>query len=388
MSRRLAYENNRLYEYDYMVEGFIFRRWRDQRITNPSRMIFPQEGSRAYYQVGDCIFTREWPRGDAARRFEEFSRSLNSEYSWGAFIMYLLGISTIKITKEIVEIRGRDESSFSVVFTPYLIISDDERLQLHYTGGRETETISSRSLNDTYNWTGLIHSTRAIRPAANAMVQVISLPFGGVARQGATRIMAPLMRRYGRRIFLRIFTATGKGTVQNFVRNKMVQKVAIFCAKLARDTVNNAMREYYTQLYANQLRGAVNEDYVRSIRMDVIVAHAFRDAVAENVTGVIKEGIGKLVPEPVAEGLFDVAVSERITAYMATKMLQESLYPLIQILKSSITAISIEGDESTYARRLTDDVQKNFLERYTGGILSDHVGSALNDIMDSPELIL
>lgn len=387
MSRRLAYENNRLYEYDFRAVGFISRSWEEYRITNPSRMIFPQKGSRAYYQVGDCIFTREWPRSDAASRYEEFASSLNSEHSWGSLVMLLLGMSTIKITKEIVEINSVG-STFRVVFRSHLVISDKERLQLHYRGGSETETISESSLNETYTWTGLIHSTEAIRPAANAMVEIISLPIGGAARQGATRVLAPLMRRYGRRIFLRLFTATGKGTVHSFVRNQMVQKTGIFFAKLARDTVKNAITSYYTELITNQDRQAVDPSAVRQMRMEVIIAHAFRDAVAENVTGAIKSGIGKLVPESAADGLFDPAVTERITNYMTRKMLQEAFNPLNEILKSSILSVNFGGDEKSYQQRLTDDLEKKFVKRYTGGIFADLVGSALEDILTDPALVI
>lgn len=386
MSRRLAYENQRLYEYDYKPVGIIFRRWQEHRITNPHRMIFPQNGFRAFYQVGDCIFTRDWPRNEAARRYQEFAVRLNSEFSWGSFILFLLDTSNIKITQQIVAINAfRD--TFSVTFRSLLIISDNERLLLHYIGGHETQTISERQLNDTYLWTGLIHSTRAIRPAGEAMLDIITLPIGGVARTGAKRLLVPLMRRHGKRIFLRLFAGAGKERVKNFVRSKMFQKVGIFFAKLARDTVQNIVTTYRRELIVNRDRQAVDPATVQNLRLEIILANAFRDAVAANVTGEIKSGIGKLVPDEAADAIFDVGVAERITAYMAKTMLEQAVHPLNSILKSSIEAISFDGDESTYRRRLTEDVDKKFRQRYTGGIFADLVSSALNDILETPELV-
>lgn len=385
MSRRLALENNRLYEYDYRLEGFIFRQWRDHMITNPDGLIYPQGGSRHYYRTGDFIFTQSYSREEAAQHFQEFADRVNSEYSWGSFIIYLLGLSEINITKEIVEINGRAEH-FQVVMRSYMVISDEEKLQLHYRGGRDQEVMRSDVLNQKWAILGGVHSMRAIEPAAIAMLHVISLPFGGAARAGAMRIMGSLMQRYGRRILMRLFTAEGKRRVLAIVSSKVAQKTALFFAKVARDTVQNIIQEYHTQLNANNLRGSVDTRLIESMNLRHIVAHAFRDAVADNITGAITGAIGSLVPDEAAEGLFDSRMAQNITVYVTRELLAEMATPVTIIIKSSIASVEF-GSDSTYSQRLGDKVEEEFLSHYRGRLV-DLVKSPVESILSDPNLIL
>ena len=380
-------EGNRLYEYDYRPQGIIFRTWQDVMITNPDRLLYPQDRREAYYRVGDFIFTSEWSRNDARRRFHEFATQLDSENTWGTFILWLLDLSTINITREIVEINGRT-GRFEVVLKPYMILSDEEMLELHFIGGRETETLSQERLNQMISDRSIVHNTRAIRPAAIAMLNIISLPIGGAVRQGATRILLPLMRRFGRRILTRLFSEAGQRTVIQLVKNKVAQKAAAFLFSLAKDTVENIVREYYTQLRNNQLRGSVDPELVQSLRLVPIIGSSFRDAFADNISGLIVDSFGSLVPEAARDGIFDPSVKERINQYVGTKMLEAMITPCADLVRAAIRAIDVNTDESTYGRRLQTEIEERFKERFSPDTLGNIVSDPVQSLLSNPNLML
>jgi len=387
MSRHLELHDNKLYEYEFARKSFFLGGLEERRITDPERMIFSQKGNRAYYKIGDHIFTRKWTPEDAGKHYEEFAGRLNAEYSWGTLIMYLLDISDITITKEIVEING-SQNGFSVVFKSYMVVSEKERLQLHYIGGRDHEVVSDRQLNNTYVWTGLIHDTAGIEPAAMVMLEIITLPIGGAAKQVATRALAPLMRRYGRRILTKLFTDAGKQTFIKIASKEIAKTTAKLFAEFAADVATGIIKQYYAEIKKNQLRGAAGEDLIRSIDLDVIIARAFRDAVAKFITGAISEAFGSLVPQTAVDGLFDKQLKERTTDYMNKFMLNELLAPFNLIIKAAIVSIDFPDDETTYSQRLGKKIEKDLLKKYSPKGFADIAAKPLKNILSSPQLIL
>jgi hypothetical protein len=322
----------------------------------------------------------------AAMLYEEFSNRLDSEYSWGDFVLFLLDMDEVIVTKKIVSITGAGNSA-RVVLKPYLKLSDNEMLELHLRNGRMSEVQSFAQLSESFMWGHIHYSTRVWIPIAQGLMTVITLPLGGAGRVAAGRIMAPLMRRFAFKVMRKLFRIGGARLLR-LVAGKVARKSVSILAKIARDTVVKTIRAYFAQIRSNQLRGRVNPSFVRTINVDRIVREAVRDSIAENVTGEIIAGIESILPGGSASGFIPPSMKERITNYVTRKCLVAMLGPITQLVKSSVQTVDFSNDQRTYSARFHQHFETELRKMFSGALLSDLVSDAVRDMMSNPNIII
>lgn len=349
------------------------------QVSSSADLLFPTATGKPYYQVGDMILTAELDGRRLASMYREFEDERN--FSWGRFLLYVMDVEKVQVGKRIEAIQGEGDRA-RMTLRPLMKVADNDWVQLTTLRGEHLDVQTTSQLRDSFLFAGLYDQLKIWIPISQGVVEVVTLPIGGAARSGATRIGTVLFKRYGPKAAKRFLSWGGRKLAGDAAR-KAATAAGKIAAGTAKDTTKAIVGKYYEQLRIDKVKGVHELD----AKLPDIVRTALRDAFAENVTKVLIETIESEVPGTKADELLSKPIKERITLYLTQKVLKNGLAPCTIFLKSIIKALPV-GDKETYERNLSTQLQKEFTAWLSVATLTGHLEEGIKDLVDRPELVI
>ena len=376
MARSIVISNSRILE--SKTTRNLFSPDVTVQVSSSTELLFPTSTNKPYYQVGDMILTAELDGRRLSRMYKEFEG--DADFSWGKFLLYAMDADKVVVAKRIEAIHGEGRSA-RVTLRPLMRVSD-EWVQLTTFRGEHIDVQSASQLSESFLFADLYDSLKIWIPISQGVAEVVTLPFGGAAKSGASRIGSLLFRKYGPKAAKRLISWGGRK-----LAGKAARKAALMAGKIAAGTAKDATKEIitkrYEQLRIDKVKGT-NE--LEALLPDILTS-ALRDAFTDNVTTVLIELIEESVPGVGADKLISAHIKESITRYLTQKVLKNGLAPCTIFIKSALRSIPV-GNKETYSKNLGAQLQKEFTAWLSPATLTSLLEEGFKDLVDRPELVI
>jgi hypothetical protein len=347
-------------------------------ITIPGRLTYPN-GKRAYYQAGDLLFGVKLKRFQLEGYYLEYKRTKESDFSWAAFLMLVLGVTGDgNVVDRIVSITGTDDKGY-VVTKPLLKLSNTDFLELTRTNGSQEKHQSFSEFKNSFVFSYYAKTTSAIIPFAEGMVEVVSVFFGG----GAKNIFGSLFKRFGKRKVIGAIFKLGGQRIVRVIMSKMSLNVARFIARTSKDVLKKYLAANDIELIKRQ----VDKNPKVALNTNLILKESIRDAVADNLIGEIVGGIESIFPDGTGRNAIPIDVREKIVLFVTKHLHVVMLTPITDFLRAAIQSIDFAGDKHTYGSRLAKRFEADMKSKFNSKTPLEAIERALKELIAKPELV-
>ncbi len=353
-------------------------------VSSSAELLFPKASAEAYYKVGDFIFTSEFTYKVASRMYKEFE--VYQDFSWGQFLMFLLEVDKISVTKRIEAIHGSGDGAM-IVMKPYMRVSDTELIPLTLPRGEVLDSRSFNELQDDFMWYDLYAQLSFWIPVGETVVTLVTLPLGGATKTAVGKVMMPLFKKFGGKV-VRQLIRIGGARMARIVVGKVTQKTASFVFSVARDAVTETLKQYLPLLQRNTIKGYPNPGNLTALDLEPIMKKAIRDAVAKNIKGELIAGIEGIIPGAEGADIIPKSIQDRVTEFVTKKLLTTVLSPFTEFLEAAIAATPVTYDAPTYGEALKKTFSDKLNAFFSTKTLGDLAGEAFKGLVNAPELAI
>ncbi len=385
MGRSISLREGKIYEYD-MRDSWtdsVSDWWNDSEagpteITIPGRLTYPN-GKRAYYQTGDLLFGVNLKRYQLERLYLEYQRTKESDFSWAAFLMLVLGVDGDgNVVDRILSITGNDDKGH-VVTKSFLKLSDTVFLELTQTNGVQERHRTFSEFRTSFIFAYYAKTTAAIIPFAEGVVDIVSVFIGG----GAKNIFSSLFKKYGKRKVLGAVFKLGGERIIRVIMSKLSLRVARFITRTSKDVI----RRYLAANDIEMIKRQVDKNAKVGLNTDRILKESIRDAVADNLIGEVIGGIESIFPDGTGKNIIPIDVREKIVLFITKHLFVVMLSPITDFLRGSIQSIDYAGDKNSYGSRLSKKFEADMKSKFSPKIVMDTMEKALKELISKPELV-
>lgn len=377
MSRSITTSNGRIHE--SMTTRNVFSPDVTVQVSSSTELLFPTATRKPYYQVGDTILTAELDGQRLSGMYKEFEDERN--FAWGRFLLSVMDADKVVVGMRIEAIQGDGERA-RITLRPLMKVAENDWVQLTTLRGEHLDVQTTSQLRDSFMFADLYDSLKIWIPISEGVVEVITLPLGGVAKSGASAIGKTLFKRFGPRAAKR-FLSWGGRKLASAAARKAASAALQIAAGTAKDTTTAILGKYYEQLRIDKVKGT-NE---LAAKLPDIVGVALRDAFAKNVTTALISTIEDLVPGVNADDLLSKPIKDRITEYLTKKLLKNMLAPCTIFIKALLMSVPV-GDKESYQRNLSAQLEKEFKTWLSAETLTSHLEDGIKDLVNRPELVI
>ncbi len=380
--RKIQVMNGHIHE--FKVVRHLFSDDTTELVASPAELLFPKAAGEAYYKVGDFIFSSEFTYKVASRMYKEFE--VYQDFSWGQFLMFLLEVDKISVTKKIEAIHGSGPGAI-IVMKPYMRVSDTELIPLTLPRGEVLDSRSFNELQDDFMWYDLYAQLSFWIPVGEVVVTLVTLPLGGATKTAIGKVMMPLFKKFGGKV-VRQLIRIGGARLARIVVGKVTQKTASFVFGVAKDAITETLKQYLPLIQRNTIKGLPNPAVLATLQLESIVKKAVRDAVAKNIKSELVSGIESIIPGAEGADIIPKSIQERVTEFVTKKLLSTVLSPFTEFLEAAIAATPVGNDTGTYNEALKKAFADKMNAFFSTKTLGDLTGEAFKELVSAPELAI